>query len=377
MTSPLTIVLAKIFVRGFYRRHGGMLLFLFVTLITYWFFINVLNETHLAPEERIVQNLLLVLTVLSSPVMTGIVFIAWLLFTVKSWTYISDQMTLPVNQFLFYSITSFNKSSQLKSWFIIQLLISIPLLAYGLFSLVIGLIYDYHAVPILIFCYIVLLALISAFIYVKAGTSTTTKPKILSEISKRWRKPFFSLFLYHIAHRLKINFTVTKLLSYGIITGGSYLLQGETNNTRAAEIIILGVVIAHAVLIFQSDRFENSYLSFSRNFPFTKIRTYSTWGFTYLLLTLPENSWLLMAFDIKTATMLVLFNLSTALLFRSLLFSIIPEMKKYLYWIFYLFILYFLLILFRAMVFFIPLNFFVSFVLHSVHYWKRAEAIRY
>jgi hypothetical protein len=379
MISPLTKVLAKIFVRGFYRVHGGMLLFLFVTLITYWFFINVLNETHLTPDERILQNLLLVLTLLSSPVMVVIVFVAWLFFTIKSWDYIISQLALPSNQFLFYSSNAFDKISQLKSWFVIQLLISLPILAYGIFSLVIGVIYDYHAVPILIFLYVMLLALISAFVYVRTTNKLirANKTSILSRISLGWRKPFFSLFLYHIGDQLKVALVFAKFLSYGIIAGGSYLLQNESNRTQTSEIITLGIVIAHAVIIFQSHRFENFYLSFSRNFPFKRIRTYSSWAFTYLLLTLPENIWLLSTFEPNRGIMMVLFNVSAALLFRNLLYAIIPDMKKYLYRVFYLFLFFFLAILFKVLWIFVLINFLVSFTLHYRHYYRQPLSLNY
>src|SRR3990170_2588131 len=134
MVSSLTTVLIKIFVKGFYRVHSGIFLFFFVTVLMYFFFVEVLNQTHLPPDQIILYNLMLVLTLISSPVMVALVFIVWLGFTIKSWNYITGQMLIPNNQFLFYSSTSFSKVNQFKSWFIAQLTISLPIVGYGLFS---------------------------------------------------------------------------------------------------------------------------------------------------------------------------------------------------------------------------------------------------
>src|SRR5690606_21267979 len=131
-------VLIKIFVRGFYRVHSGVFLFFFVTVLMYFFFIEVLNQTHLPPDQIVLYNLILVLTFISSPGMVALVFVVWFGLTVKSWNYVMGQMLIPSNQFLFYSSTSINKVNQFKSWFLTQLTISLPMVGYGIFSFIIG-----------------------------------------------------------------------------------------------------------------------------------------------------------------------------------------------------------------------------------------------
>lgn len=378
MFSSLTTVLIKIFVKGFYRVHSGIFLFFFVTVLMYFFFIEVLNQTHLPPDQIVLYNLMLVLTLISSPVMVALVFIVWLGFTVRSWNYITGQMIMPSNQFLFYSSTSFSKVNQFKSWFIAQLTISLPIIAYGLFFFVIGIIFDYYIIPVVILSYVLLLSAVSALIYVRHANKpiNLNSKSILSRIVGNWSKPFFSLFLYHVFDKLKVTLIVTKLLSYGIIIGSFYLLADVNDNLRVAGIVILGIVTAHAILIYQSYRFEESYLSFSRNFPYSRAKIYSNWTVTFLLLTLPENIWILSTFDPEISFALVIFNLGTGMLFRNLLYIVTLDMRKFIYWVFFIFNLFFMIILLKLFWLLVPLNIIISIIIFDRTYYRPKNFIK-
>jgi hypothetical protein len=344
----------------------------------YFFFIEVLNQTHLPPDQIVLYNLMLVLTLISSPVMVALVFIVWLGFTVKSWNYITGQMIMPSNQFLFYSSTSLSKVNQFKSWFIAQLTISLPIIAYGLFFFVIGIIFDYYIIPVVILSYVLLLSAVSALIYVRHANKpiNLNSKSILSRIVGNWSKPFFSLFLYHVFDKLKVTLIVTKLLSYGIIIGSFYLLADVNDNLRVAGIVILGIVTAHAILIYQSYRFEESYLSFSRNFPYSRAKIYSNWTVTFLLLTLPENIWILSTFDPEISFALVIFNLGTGMLFRNLLYIVTLDMRKFIYWVFFIFNLFFMIILLKLFWLLVPLNIIISIIIFDRTYYRPKNFIK-
>jgi hypothetical protein len=378
MVSPLTNVLIKIFVKGFYRVHSGLLLFFFVTIITCGFFVEVLNQNHLPPSEVIKLNLLIVLTLISSPVVLTLVFVGWLIFTIKSLDYVTAQFMVSSNLFLSYSSTSSDKITQFKSWFIVQILISLPIIGYGLFSLLVGIIYGYYVAPVIILLFVLLLAFVSALVYVRCVNNpiNINQKSIFSKISKGWAKPFFSLFLYHAFDRLKMTLIVTKLFSYGIIVGGYYLLANVNDEQRVVSIIMLGVVMAHAILIYQSYRFEIFYLSFSRNFPFSENKIYLNWALMYLLLTLPESIWLLTRLDIGISIVLVLFNLGTGILIRSLLYFLGLDMKKYLYWIFYLFNLLFVAILLKLIWLLVLLTVVASFIIFNRNYYTQRSFLK-
>jgi hypothetical protein len=373
MISPLTRVLTKIFAKGFYRVHAGLLLFFFVTLLTYGFFINVLNETHLTPPERILYNLILVLTLLSSPIMVIVVFIAWFFYTLKSWDYVLGQMTIPANEFLYYSSTAMPRRVQARSWFVVQLLISVPMILYAAFSIVVGAVYHYYAVPVLIVLYIVLLSGVSAGVYVQVINRRikSNKASWLSRMVRGWNKPFFSLFLYAVMDKLKVAFVVTKLVSALAILGGFHILSDVREDTRAAGMVTLGFVMAHALLLYQSYRFEHAALRFALNFPYRKIHVYASWGLTYVLLTLPEILWLFTRFDAGLASGLLLFSVSAGLLFRSLLYRTALDIKKFIFAVFYFFILSFAAIILKLLWPLVIVTLASSWIIFQKYYYKQ------
>jgi hypothetical protein len=373
MVPPLTRVLTKIFVKGFYRVHAGLLLFFFVTLLTYGFFINVLNETHLTPADRILYNLILVLTLLSSPLMVMVVFVAWLFYTVKSWDYVLGQMTTPANEFLYYSSTAMPRRRQAGGWFIVQMLISVPMILYAIFSIVVGAVYHYYVVPVMIVLYIVLLSGVSAGLYVQVINRRirSSKGSWVSGLVRGWDKPFFSLFLYAVMDKLKVAFVVTKLLSAFAIIGGFHILTDVREDTRAAGMVTLGIVMAHALLLYQSYRFEHTALRFSLNFPYRKIWVYASWGLTYALLTLPEILWLFTRFEDGLAWGLLLFHVSAGLLLRSILYRTALDIKKFIYAVFYFFILSFAAIVLKLFWLLVLITLMTSWIIFQKHYRKQ------
>lgn len=264
MMGPLSRILIKVFVKGFYKAHAGLLLFLFVTLISYGFFIQVLNidSTH---EEAKLYNYIFILKFISSPVIAIGVFFVWLLWTFKIWQFFSELLIESHNQFLYYSATSLAKSEQFGSWLFIQIYLSLPIIIYAVFSLVAGLIVGDYFIPVCFILYILVVSIISAVVYVR----WTNKPlkanrkNAFTILTVNWNKPFFSLFLYYLVNRLKVPLVVTKLLSYGVITGGYFLINQE-NDYQFGGVLILGVVVSHSFLIYQSYQFEYHYLSFTR-----------------------------------------------------------------------------------------------------------------
>lgn len=367
----LTRILIKLFAYGFYKLHSGLLLSLFVSVIIYFFFIEVLNKTHLPAEHILEHHLVLVLEFVSNPVMMGVIFSFWLIYTIKSWKYIAGQLRASEQQFLFYSSTALGKWQQFQSWFIMQLIVLLPLIAFGLFAFIIGILYDHYIIPTLILLYILLLNCISAFIYivlVNRLTDTNAKNRLLT-IIRKWPKPFFSLFLYHIFNTFKLTYSITKFISWLIISSLSLLFFDQQQDLRIVGIIILGFVTAHTILVYHSHEFEKNYLSFSRNFPYSRIRLFIHMAGLYFLLLLPESIWLVYKFGYSVGTGLVLFGLGITLLFRSILYWFTLAMNNYLRVVFTFFIICFLLILHGLLWPLIPLILLISLIAFFQNYY--------
>ena len=375
MYTPLTKVLIKIFAKGFYKVHSGFLLFLFVTCILYCFYTPVLNETHLTKDQRLLSNLSLTLTLISSPVTMVLAFILWLLYTVKSWKYVAAQFSLETNHFLHYSITSATRINQFKSWFIVQLIITLPIIIIGIFSLVIGIIFDFYIIPSIILLYIALLATISALIYVRICNQpiNTNKQSWLLKIFKNIRKPFSSLFLFHIIIKHKVALLITKSLSWLILICGIYLFKENYTDFRIAGLVILLVTMAHTILIFQSYEFETVFLSFLRNLPYRRSKLYLNFITAWIILTIPENIWLFINYQPVAASGLLLFSVSLSTIFHCILYRYGLDMKTFIPKIFYIFLLMFILILFHLFWGLVILNFLVSFIIFNFSYYRQKD----
>jgi hypothetical protein len=370
-------ILSKIFARGFYKVHSGLLVFLFVSLISYCFFINTAGDIKLmSSAQALFYNFILLITFVSSPLMTIIFFMAWLFYSIKSWQYVAATLRLRGNEFLFYSTNSFSAAKQFKGWFYTQFIISLPFVCYGFIAVVTGIVFKHYAIAVLIITFTVLLIAISAWGYIiLVGQQVQSKgASWVFMLSRRWRKPFFTLPMFHVFNALKLGYGITKVLSYVIIIGMLFCFADVRTDLRVAAIIVLGIATAHAMLTYQQYKFGETYLYITRNFPYGAGRLYVYLVLNCLLLLLPEVVWILLSFNLAISLFLVIMLLSIILLFHCVLHLIGAAMKKYLPCILALFIGLFWLILFGGMWLVMPLCLVISFALFYFNYHK-AEAI--
>lgn len=377
MSGSLTRVLLKIFAYRFYREQSGLLLFLFVTIISYCFFINTAGVYQM--EESTFYHLMLMMTFIITPVMMLLVFACWLIYSIKSWQYVAAQLQLENNQFLFYGITSFSKFEQFKSWFCVQLVISLPFLGYWLFAAILGVIYDANVIPVITLLYILFMASISAllYIYLVNRISKTRKTSLLFRLSSGISKPFSSLFMYHLFDRAKLIYLLTKIASLLVMTGVLYVFAANKQDLRVPYIIILAIVTLHSVLIYQEHRFKETYLSFAKNLPYSRFKLFLNFSFIYFLIILPECIWCFSQFPFLTAVEMLLSGLSTALLFRSILYLMGLRMYRYLLWVFGLFILSFYIIMFGMPRLSFAASLIISYLLFYQYYYKPETLIKF
>ncbi len=361
MQSPLTKILIKIFANSFYRAHAGLFLFLGLVMVG-----------AVPPDKLWVYEKTLMLAFVSSPIMMAVVFAAWLIYTIKSVHYVSGQIFAINQQFLFYSSNSLNEREQLKSWFWAQFVILLPIIGYGLIAVFVGVVNHYYLASAAILAYTALLTVGSAGLYVKLVNRLMdgSNQSFLLKFSGKWKKPYFSLFIYHVFDKMKVTFIIIKTLSWLIITGVFYLFADVQHDVRVAGIAALAIVTAHTAIIFQQHVFENQYLVFSRNFPVSYLARFLNFVKVYFILLLPEAIWLFSRFNPLIAFELLLFGLSTAMLFHCLIYKIGINMDKYLQWILGLFVIIFWMILFKLIWVLVVLNLLVSFAVFLRNYYS-------
>jgi len=361
MNAPLTHILNRIFVRGFYQSHSGMFLFFFLVMIG-----------AVDPGQLLSYHKTLMLAFIGSPLMLLVVFAVWLLYTFKCWHYVVGQIAAPQQHFLFYSSTSFSKKEQLKSWFVTQTAILMPVTAYGLTAVAVGIYYGYYWSPIVIVLYLLLLTALSAWLYTFMVNRLVDggKQSWLLNLSSSWKKPYYSLYIYHIANRLKIPYLITKGLSWLIITAVFALFADVQHDARVAGMAVLAIAVAHAVVIFEGQRFEHTYLSFARNFPYPLLQRYGYAILAYLILLLPEGVWLFGRFNPLLAVQLFFMMLSMVILLHTLIYYLGLNMDLYLQWIMGLFIVLFWVMMFKLMMGLVLFNVGVSYLIFYRFYYR-------
>ena len=245
----------------------------------------------------------------------------------------------------------------------------------GIFAVGVGCAFDYFFIPLIIPLYLLLLISGSALFYTNLlnNLSEKTTSSSIPKLIKNLPKPLYSLFFYQIVHRFKLTYGITKLISAILIIGMFALFQDNSDDIRIAGISVLAVTAAHSVLIYQSNEFERSYMSFSRNFPLTITKSYFQLAALYVMMLLPE---IILIFCINLSSIAVtvsVLGLGSALLFRILLYWQNQKMGTYLKTVFGLFISAALVVMFGGSLWLIVIFLVVSFLLFKRNYYKLLE----
>jgi|GEM_PF-555481 len=379
MITPLPRVLLRIFAGGFYKMHAGLLLGTFLGGTMYLFFINVLNETHITVAERIRFRLIFVLTLINSPLIAGLVAIAWIMYMLKSWKYITTQLTLPQHQFLRYSTTAINLGQQRISWALVQTIIMLPPLAFGVFALVNGIIFHYPlTIPFALLAITILLIAASGYrhVYLLNSLTGTNNNYRLARLMRAWPKPHYTLFIYHLVNQEKSALIITKLLSAALIVAGTHLFTDDAHDMRTVCLITIGIPLTHCVLLYRAYRFENQYLSFIRNFPYSKLNRYLALIAGYIIITLPESIWVVLL-NTTIAPMLLLINISLGITIRCIPYRTGFDMQRFLTYTFLLFILLFIGTLFNTQWIFIAICYLLSSIIFYGYYDKQDQYLSF
>jgi hypothetical protein len=341
MKSPIPRLLIKLIAKRFYREHTGLLFSLFILVFINFFYTNVLNQTHLTPDQLLATALKLVLGTVRNPLGTGILFAVFFFYSLKTWQYAARRLQEPDVQFLFYSVNALRKPRQLRAWALVQLVTSLPIVILGAYAVVVGVLFGYWLVPLLIPVYLLALIVGGALYCVRLLNKTVAEPAKSAGANwlNTWPKPLFSLFLYEVILRKRVSLVFTKLVSLASITLIFHVFPDAHADTRFVGLLGLCGALSHAVLIYQSTEFEEFYLRFARNFPYHTWQVFGQQAALFGVLLAPELLWFLAALPPSQAVVGILLMLSVTLLFRAVLYWLGWQMKSYLRLLFGLFLL--------------------------------------
>ncbi|MBU1372790.1 MAG: hypothetical protein KJ712_05505 [Bacteroidetes bacterium] len=370
MNFALLKVLDQTFVKAFYRNHSGLLLFFFIAIFSYFFFIKTAGDV--TREMQVLYEIKLTLLLVTNPLMLAFIFLIWLIYTFKSWQFVAKQFLMEDQQFLFYSLGAISKSILFINWFLIQTRITLPIIVFGVFAIIIGIFNQQYITPLIIALILLLINSVSA-VYYSFLSHQLINSKNFSpflKLFKSWKKPFFSLFPYYILDQLKIALLLIKSFSIIIITGLFYYYSSFQKDLRLIEIAILMICTGHAFLIYHQKKFNDTFLILSKNLPYSRNQNYLFLLSSKLILLLPETFYLCIHFSILKALYLVLYSVSLMVVYSGILFAFGLDIKRYLFWVFGILIVFFLFIMFKIGYIGMLISLILSYVLFNRNYYK-------
>jgi len=364
MLKPLTNILLKVFANSFYKAHAAIFLFLLYVIVAPG-----------PPASIIGFHKSVMLYFVSKPLIMLIVFGMLLLYTFKCWHFIAGKIYEVHQQFLFYSINSYTKPQQLIGWIILQAVVSLPILTYMLFSVIVAISNQYFFSALIIIVYLLGLLVLSSLFYAWLIHKQIDENKSsgILKLTKGFKKPLFTLYVYHVFDSVKIKYLIIKFLSYLIIIGVFLLFADVKTDIRVAGIAMLAIATAHSMLILEGRQFEATFLIFTKTLPITRLKLFISQIGTYSILLVPELIWLLFNVTLIEALGLYIFCLSIILLFANSLYLIGLDQEKYMKTVFFTFVVAFMIILFKLMFILTLMNLCLAYLVLYFNYYKFKE----
>jgi len=275
---PVVHVLHKAIVARFYEQNAGLFLFAFFLMFG------------IVESSQIVSyHLSLIAGIIESTLFLAFVNLAWLIYLLKSVQFVLSRLTLPENEFLF-SIGLMDARSQSGVLLFTLFVMDLPVLVYSLIVVVVAVHSGHAFVGIYILSFHLVLLTLSTLIIQKKINATHLDSYSIPRISVRWTqpKPFALFYLNQLTDQLKTVMVVTKAFSILAILG-FLQIPLDTYDVRVVLMGILFAVVAHTVIVFEFRRFEDRYLSFTRNLPLSSFQRFGALACVYSLLLVPET----------------------------------------------------------------------------------------
>lgn len=367
MNSKVLIVMRKSFVAGFYSAHSGLLLAGFAMLVSYFFLINTLGTVQ--ADVITYWQFFFAIKIASDPVFLAGFCLMYLLYVLKANHYVYAQLQLPKYSFLAQSLTCLPQSAQLMVWVSVYLQISLPLVVFTGYFLIVGSLFGHFMLPLMLMLFGAGLTLWSSIItHRNLSHPMETNVHVILRLIFEREKPISALYLFEVIHRSKISLLLSKILSCLLLFAVPKLVDLQEQDNRIFLFTGSMVVMAHAALVYQERNFNQRYLGFLLNLPIRFMKRFFYPLLAYVVFLLPELLSIIFAFPLASAVGVVLFVFSMLSLFRSL--ASIPNLrvKGFLVAIFSVFFVFYLLMMFGLGWYAIPFSLLASLALFAKNY---------
>ena len=339
-------LLHRSFVRPYYRENAGLFLFLFILLFGV-----------VAPSQQLNYHYHLILGMLSTPVLFGLVSLAWWLYAEKTVHFILTRLRAPDHSFVYL----LNLLSPAKTYGLllrIQAWLYLPVSLYGVAVMGVAVHRGSSLQAAGVGLYLLLLQFLGAARMLRqlqhppSGTSS----RILSLAGRlppaRFR-PYWHFLLRSVLREHKALLLGIKLFNGAMLYLLLKAVSPDDYDLRMPLLFYSIGLFGHGVLIYRLRELEELRLVFYRGLPVPLLRRMGQYLLLCLLLLVPELilvSWLSPApLHYRDAVGFFLWGYALLLLMNSLLFMRAFPMKDYLKLLFFIFLVLYACVLAGAL----------------------------
>jgi len=268
--------LTKLFVYPFYKSNAGFFLFFF-----FIFFGTVTSGTLVSYHQS------LMLSFLSSPIILAGVMLLWLLYHFKCIAFCMKMINSGEGSFL-YNFQTISSKTQLLLFFLLHLMMFLPVLAYAITAMAYGWTQGYYGSVASIGLFLIFICCLGSFTLYEIMNNWLRKKNSFSlDFFHKRPKSFLLFIVYYFLFEKKLLFLLLKTLSLALLYVALVLNKSGFDNDHFILFYLL-ILLAHAVFAYMSVQFLERRLAFYRNMPLRLIQFAAIYFVTYFLLFLPE-----------------------------------------------------------------------------------------
>lgn len=365
MSAVLSLLIRSL-ATPFYKSHAGVFLFVFFVMF------GVVESS-----QVVFYHQSLIYGMLSTVVFLAVVLGVWFLYQLKVLLYFLKLLNQKEYQVLSH-LALLSKSKSFLCFSALNFLTFLPIFIYSIAIYILALHEGFYRQGLLILLVQVFLVAATAFVLtLHVHRRHIPAPFIIPKLSITIFKGQLGIYWSYFLHREKISIALSKLFSIALI----YIVK-ETltkgDDFRIVAIAWLFAVLSHTFLVMKLKSFEDQRLSWIRNLPIERLRTYLSYFLLYAILFIPESIVLLgtigRGVTVFQLPLLTLLSSGFLICIHVYLFKIRLNPNSLMNFIFVLFIFCFMMVLSKLI---LPLILFLlispAFFFHHYYYQYQAQ----
>ncbi|RYG17359.1 MAG: hypothetical protein EOO07_11270 [Chitinophagaceae bacterium] len=315
---------------AFFTQHAGLFL-----VICYLLF-GAVEGSQLIP-----YHYALLMAICSSPLIWMIVFLLWVVYSVKCYLFVKQKLDL--RNFTFSTeLTKIKKNHQIRIWLKVYAFMLMPIIGYAVLMLVIAVrnqyIFSFFATLVGL---TTLLISLSFLTFKSTNYNFNPKKNFVVQGLFELRKPFWSWPLFYLVHEQPLMLFACKFVSLLAFKAILWVFADLGNDIKVLLTAMLAVVLSHAVLLVNWVKFDVTYLSFVQSLPISIGRRLRYWLMVIFTVLVPELGLCAWTTHLNMPQIggIMLFGTSTLFALFILVYLVKADMDRYVkYLLFFFFI---------------------------------------